>query len=239
MHTVICKLPKTATLVTLLAFVIMFTLGAWQLQRANEKSLRLNQIEQARANAPFSLVDILKHKDEQQDLPLKVRGRAAHDSYFLLDNKIEQGKVGFHVLVPLETEQGWLFGNFGWIAGTGDRRRLPSVALDPLLQTYHGVIAIPTLNPMITETATVDGVWPKLIQQIDLALMQQHFGQVFLPVVLLLDPDEKSPFIRNWQPVVMPPEKHIGYAIQWFGLGIAALVIFIFAQRNRLRKEQM
>jgi cytochrome oxidase assembly protein ShyY1 len=36
----------------------------------------------------------------------------------------------------------------------------------------------------------------------------------------------------------MAPEKHIGYAIQWFGLGIAALIIFIFAQHKRLRKEQ-
>jgi cytochrome oxidase assembly protein ShyY1 len=237
-YTVISKLPITATLVTLLAFVIMFALGGWQLQRATEKSLRLEQIELASKNEPFRLLDILKHTDEKRDLPLKVEARAAFEQYFLLDNKIEQGKVGFQVLVPLETEQGWLLGNFGWIAGTGDRQRLPSVRLDPTLQTYYGVIAIPTLNPMISETALKDGIWPKLVQQIDLELMQQHFGQAFLSVVLLLKTEQGSPFIRNWQPVVMPPEKHIGYAIQWFALGIAALVIFLFAQRNRLRKEK-
>ncbi|MFT5312877.1 MAG: surfeit locus 1 family protein [Paraglaciecola sp.] len=232
------KFPSTATLVTLLSLVIMFALGCWQLQRANEKSLRLEQIEEASKNDPFSLIDILKGTGEQRDLPLKVRGRATDKRYFLVDNKIEKGRVGFHVLVPLETEQGWLLGDFGWIAGTADRQTLPTVGLDTSMQTYHGVIAIPTLNPMISETATIDGVWPKLIQQIDLTVMEQHFEQAFLPVILLLAPDEGSPFIRNWQPVVMAPEKHIAYAIQWFGLGIAALVIFIFAQRNRLRKEQ-
>ena len=232
------KLPTTATLVTLCAFVIMFALGGWQLQRAEEKNLRLSQIEQARQHTPFSLVDILKHKGEQRDLPLKVSASATNEQYFLLDNKIQQGRVGYQVIVPLETEQGWLLGNFGWIAGTGDRQRLPSVTLDPTLKSYHGVISIPTLNPMISETATIDGIWPTLVQQIDLAIMQEHFGQAFLPVVLLLEPDDASPFIRNWQAVVMPPEKHIAYAVQWFGLGIAALVVFIFAQRNRLRKEE-
>jgi cytochrome oxidase assembly protein ShyY1 len=237
-YTVISKLPITATIVTLLAFVIMFALGGWQLQRATEKSLRLSQIEQASKSDPFSLANILKHTDEKRDLPLRVNARAAADRYFLLDNKIEQGRVGFHVLVPLETEQGWLISNFGWIPGTGNRQELPSVVLDPVLQTYDGVIGIPTLNLMISETAVVDGVWPKLIQQVDLALLQDFFAEDLLPVVLLLNPQEETTFIRNWKPVVMSPEKHIGYAIQWFGLGIAALVIFIFAQRNRLRKEQ-
>jgi cytochrome oxidase assembly protein ShyY1 len=237
-YTLISKLPITATLVTLLAFVIMFALGGWQLQRATEKSLRLNQIELASKNDPFSLIDILKHKADKRDLPIMVMASAAVDRYFLLDNRIEQGRVGFHVLVPLETELGWLLGNFGWIAGTGDRQRLPTVVLDPSLQIYQGAIGIPALNPMITETAAINGIWPTLIQQIDLDLMQQHFGEAFLPAVLLLKPDNESHFIRNWQPVVMAPEKHIGYAIQWFGLGIAALIIFIFAQHKRLRKEQ-
>ena len=232
------KLPITATLVTFLAVVIMFALGSWQLQRGAEKKLRLEQIELASKHEPFSLVDILKHEDEKRDLPLNVKAQAVTGQYFLIDNKIEQGKVGFNILVPLETEQGWLLANFGWVAGTADRLALPNVSLEHGPKTYQGVVAIPTLNPMISETAVQDGLWPKLLQQIDLDVMGTHFGQRFLPVVLLLKPEQDSPLIRNWQAVVMPPEKHIGYAIQWFGLGIAALIIFIVAQGNRLRKEK-
>ena len=55
---------------------------------------------------------------------------------------------------------------------------------------------------------------------------------------MLLNAQDNSTFIRNWQPVVMPPEKHMAYAVQWFLLGVAALVIFIIAQRNKLKRNK-
>ena len=42
-------------------------------------------------------------------------------------------------------------------------------------------------------------------------------------------------YIREWQPVVMEPLKHIGYALQWYGLALAAGIIYIVARRRRQR----
>jgi cytochrome oxidase assembly protein ShyY1 len=53
-------------------------------------------------------------------------------------------------------------------------------------------------------------------------------GKLF-PFVVNLAPEPNSEFVRNWQPVVMSPEKHLGYAVQWFGLGIAALTIYLLS----------
>ena len=91
---------------------------------------------------------------------------------------------------------------------------------------------------MVKETASVDGIWPKVIQQTDLKVIQQHYTQEILPFVVLLNTQESSIFIRDWQPVVMAPEKHLAYAVQWFLLALAALVIFVIAQRNKLKRNK-
>jgi surfeit locus 1 family protein len=237
-HSFFSRLPVVPTLITLLAVVIMFALGVWQLQRAENKQQRLIQIETAADSASLSLYEILSMHTEIRDLPLSVNAIADTQKYFLLDNKIQKGRVGYQVLVPLRTEQGWLIANFGWLRAPGSRQDLPQVELPTKVLNYQGVVAMPALNPMITETAIVDGNWPKVLQQIDLDVMQQHYKQTLLPIIVLLDPEPQSEFGRIWQAVVMPPEKHIAYAIQWFCLGLAALIIYIFAQRIKLRKEE-
>jgi surfeit locus 1 family protein len=41
------------------------------------------------------------------------------------------------------------------------------------------------------------------------------------PQVLLLDEEQPEGFVRDWRPPGMTPDKHVGYAIQWFGLAAA------------------
>lgn len=238
MRSFFSRLPIVATLITLLAVVIMFALGVWQLQRAEHKQQRMMQIETAANSGSFNLYAILSMDSEIRDLPFTVNASADTQKFFLLDNKIQQGRVGYEVLVPLQTEQGWLVANFGWLPAPGGRQNLPVVELPEKVINYQGIVAMPALNPFIKETAIVDGQWPKVIQQIDVAVMQRHFNQPLLPIVMLLDPESNSEFGRLWQAVVMPPEKHIAYAIQWFCLGLAALIIYLFAQRKKSKKEE-
>ena len=52
-------------------------------------------------------------------------------------------------------------------------------------------------------------------------------GTPVAPRLLLLDAEPDSAFVRSWTPAVMPPEKHRGYALQWFTFALAAVVIFV------------
>ena len=36
-----------------------------------------------------------------------------------------------------------------------------------------------------------------------------------------------------YEPVVMPPEKHVAYAVQWFLLALASLVVYGFASYQK------
>ena len=33
--------------------------------------------------------------------------------------------------------------------------------------------------------------------------------------------------LRDWRPAVMAPDKHLGYAVQWFGFAVVLVIIYI------------
>lgn len=196
-----------------------------------------------------------------QDFPVSFKGSANIEKLFYIDNKIVEGKAGYNVVVPVTLFVGdtLLVGdttsagdimlvNLGWLRGNGIRGDLPSLpeSLSAKFERgyvdYVGAINYPSNNTMISETNTQYGSFPALLQQIDLEQMDQHLRQsavspneVLYPFIVNLAPESDSEFVRNWQPVVMSPEKHLGYAAQWFGLGIAALTIYLLSLMKQLQ----
>jgi cytochrome oxidase assembly protein ShyY1 len=238
MWTFLSRLPLVATLVTFGCVVIMFALGNWQLQRAEQKTVRLLAIERAAETAQVDLQQVTRGKiDNMLDMPVNFEGTVDAEHFFLLDNKIHKGRVGYQVLVPVQTYSGTVMTNFGWVAATNSRDILPNIQIDAEKIRYAGVISLPLDNIMVTETAVVDGDWPKVLQQTDLNIIQQHYKKQILPFVVLLSAAENSLFVRDWQPVVMAPEKHLAYAAQWFLLAFAGLAVFIIAQKNKLKRK--
>ena len=231
------RLPIAATLVTFVAVVIMFALGFWQLQRAAEKTQRLESMQQAAQSNTLNLSQASNMVEQALDMSVSLQGTIDTAHYFLLDNKIQQGRVGYEVLAAVSTLQGNVLVNFGWVAAPALRSELPQVTLPSEPQKLRGMLSIPKHNSLITETAVYDQQWPKVLQQADLVIMTQHYAQPLLPFIILLDEEQNSGYIRNWQAVVMAPEKHLGYAIQWFLLGAAAFIIFVIAQRKKLKRE--
>jgi surfeit locus 1 family protein len=238
MWTFLSRLPFVATLITFVCIVIMFALGNWQLQRAEQKTARLLAVELASKTAQVDLQQVLRSDiGEMLDMPVNFEGNADKVRYFLLDNKTHNGRVGYQVLVPVHTPSGTVITNFGWVAATKSREVLPSILIDDSKASYAGIISLPLNNTMVKETALVDGKWPKVLQQTDLNVIQQHYKQEILRFVVLLKAQTTSSYVRNWKPVVMAPEKHMAYAVQWYLLAIAALVIFIIAQRKKLKRN--
>jgi len=60
------------------------------------------------------------------------------------------------------------------------------------------------------------------------------------PRVLRLNPDLPIGYARDLDilPNTLPPEKHRGYAVQWFGLCIATIVLtLVLGLRNKEKKN--
>lgn len=223
------RIPVFATFVSMTAIVIMLQLGFWQLDRAEQKKQRIQQIQKRQQEQPFTLGEILKLKGDIRDYPIEVQGHFIQEKQFLIDNRIANGQVGYHLVALFQTNWGIIPVNMGWLKAPATRDQLPNILLPDGQQTLLGTIAIPELNPMIRDSASKPNQWPARVQQIDIQQLQTLSKLSLLSLVLNAAPDPSQALIRQWQPVVMPPQKHIAYAIQWFGLALAALAIYLFA----------
>ncbi|UAA38870.1 SURF1 family protein [Paraneptunicella aestuarii] len=218
----------------------MLRLGFWQLQRAEEKELRLIQIAKRNEQHPMGLHDI-DWLGKEQDVKVNFTGILLNDRVFLWDNRVVKGQVGYEVLVPVSTSEGIVLTKWGWIAGTGYRDKLPGITLPSSgeeIQSFSGVTWLPGNNIFVHETATTESSWPMVIQEVNITQIEQLLGKPLLPFVVSLDLPDDSGFINNHHPVVMPPEKHIAYAIQWFGLALGCVLVFIFASIKKSKNDR-
>ena len=223
-------------LLTALSVAAMCGLGFWQLERMVGKQQRLASIAQKQSNESLSLIDALSQEDPR-DISISFVGTPDSKRALLLDNQIHEQQVGFDVFAPVSTNAGWILVNYGWIAAPDLQRTIPEVNLPSGSNKFEGVITVPGSNPLIKETNVNFSQFPALIQQVAFATLSQSLNIKLLPYVVELT-SQDSAFVRDYKPVVMPPEKHLGYAVQWFGLAIAAAAIggFAISKKGRIHE---
>jgi surfeit locus 1 family protein len=56
-----------------------------------------------------------------------------------------------------------------------------------------------------------------------------------LPFIVLLDKTKSGKLVQDWKIVVSPPEKNISYAVQWFALALALLIIYIVVNSKKTK----
>lgn len=91
-------------------------------------------------------------------------------------------------------------------------------------------------NPFLRAQHTGEG-WPKRLLQVDLAAMEKSLGKPLLPWVVQLD--ETSPVAQTvyWPVVNMSADKHIAYAVQWFLMAFALVILWLYANSNLGRRS--
>ncbi|MBT1065810.1 SURF1 family protein [Bowmanella sp. Y26] len=227
-------LPFVAGLLALLAIVIMLRLGFWQLARAEQKQLRTQQLEQRLALQPLSLQDINRQSGDVADFPVQIIGKLDAKHILLWDNRVVNGQVGYEVLVPMTTDYGTVLVNLGWLKAPVRRDQLPELTLPKHRLTLDGKVVVPGHNP-ISREMTESG-WPKRIQQPQRHYIESLLQTELLPYLVQVDDTQQFGYLNNWRPVVMPAEKHVAYAVQWFGLALACLIITLVAIAKQRKK---
>lgn len=225
-------------LITLLVFFALVKLGLWQLSRADEKTqrlIRINTLQQAQA---FTLPEIENIRLQQKyintvnDLPVIIDGEFDENVMLLLDNQMHNGKFGYRVLQLLKTSEYALLVNLGWHVADRTRQTQPDIKILQGDVKLHGHVRIIEKGIVLADEDWSGKQWPLLIQNIDLNKLSEFIGTTLLPYVVYLDKNESIGYTKNWLPIVMPPEKHQGYAFQWFSLALAWLFLMVFAARK-------
>lgn len=237
---------------TLLVFAGLVKLSVWQYQRGAEKEQRLSRIEQLTQQQAFTLSNLNALAEQQSatgeaattastinDLPVTLTGNFDNTFKFLLDNQSNQGQLGYKVIQVFfeQTTRQYVLVNLGWIKGSVNRNFIPDVADIKGDLTLTGNVRLIEPGIVLAEQHLTTSNEPIRIQQIDIEKISQLINLELLPFVVFLDTTEEVGYKKNWQPVVMPPEKHRGYAFQWLTLAIAWLSLMLSASYKIYRKK--
>lgn len=224
------------TLIGLLILPLLIYLGFWQLQRADEKRVLQADIEQQRSIPALPLSVLLQETPTPRFRQVTLQGRFDVERYWLLDNKVHQGKVGYQVIAAFLTDQGdTVLVNRGWVQAPVLRSQLPRVDFNSAPMALMGRLNQVSKNAMIEESKeapeSIDR-WPKRIQQLDLDRSSDQLKLELVDWVVELAPDDPSALNVLWSDVNVSPDKHHGYAVQWFAMSFALVVALVFANTN-------
>jgi surfeit locus 1 family protein len=235
------------TLIPLLAFLLIFplllSLGIWQLNRAAEKKQMILDREARVSLAALNLnrTDRLGESDRYR--PARATGEFDTERQWLIDNRVLNGRPGYHVysLVRLRDDGRWLLVNRGWVALGPDRAELPDLPLP------GGEVV---LTGRLDRTASVGWrmgeadltIGPlQTVQTFEIEELASALGRELLPLLLVLDEGQPGTLTRDWTPSeAISPQKHVGYAVQWFALALALVIIVLgILLRRRGRSREM
>lgn len=228
------------SLVTLLVFTLLINLGLWQLRRGEAKQMMVERQQIRSEMAVRDLEDLndMELQTDLNDLPLQASGHYLNDHTFLLDNRTHRGEPGYQVITAFLTNGTILLVNRGWVAQGPNRAVKPILPQPKEEMTIQGRIHVPNPNIFVLKEDNYEQVrWPFLIQKLDIEKSAALFTHPLVPFILRLDPEPDSFFIREWNTQFMGPEKHYGYALQWFSLALALLVIYLVVNTNKNRQQ--
>lgn len=222
-----------------LLVVLLVSLGGWQLGRAEEKKLFLQN--EKKSNTKEIIKEIPDISTDTEDLryrKIEITGRYDQERQYLIDNQIINGKAGYFVLTPFKVDKSnkAVLINRGWVALNKDRRVLPKVTLDTLYTTISGTINnFPSVGLRLEGAEIPTNEWPSVVQVVDINILSKKTGYSLLPFQIELDADKSDGYLRDWKKrTSISPEKHIAYAVQWFALAITLTILFIRFNRKVL-----
>ena len=224
------------TLLTLFLLALLTGLGFWQLDRAAQKRVLVEQYQGGEQEAPILVRPDLVATDDLDYRPALVSGHFDAERQFLLDNRTRQGLAGYHVLTPLRIEGSGhaILVNRGWVPRGPSRADLPVLHTPDTAVQLEGLLRQPGRAFTLGEGEDREPGWPKVLQQVRLDLQAEQLGYPLLPMLLLLGPEQEHGFVREWEPVKgFGPEQNLGYAVQWFGLAAALLIIYVVVNCRR------
>ena len=217
-------------------------LGSWQLRRMHEKESMLASVAavlRERVARPLAVASDPARAPAYDWA--EGEGRFLPQPAWLLDNQQRDGRPGvrgFRLFQP-DGDAAPLLVEMGWLP-VGASREMPRTgAPPPGRRALRGLLMPPPSRGLLAgaENRTDDGQY--LVIALDPATIAARTGlSGIAPRVLRLDPRLPTGYARDLDvlPNTLPPERHLGYAVQWFALAAAVLVVAILLTLRHRRQ---
>jgi surfeit locus 1 family protein len=230
------RLGWVPTLACILVIALTLALGRWQLDRAATKERLQDELDQSEKLAPLALTEHLAREMDLRLRTVQVVGAFDPAHVIFLDGRVNQGVVGYEVVMPLRLSEGnrHVLVNRGWVAADPDRTHLPQVVTPGGTLTVTGLVVDPPRHPFELSDRGYEGqVWPHL----QFERFAARFGMEVLPILLQQKNELPDGLTRDWPRPDLGIQRHFGYAFQWFSLAVLTAVIYVilYLRKNRQR----
>ena len=206
----------------------------------------LAQLLVRRAEPPLTALQLplpaleLPTQGNLNGIRIVLSGKYDEEKVLLLDNRVLHGRVGYevvHLFHDVRADTRFLV-NRGFIPMLGSRAQLPDIPQVPQepLQVTGRVHHPARADYVLRADTLVFDTFPVLVQSLNLsahawsAMVPEH--SVY-PYVIRLDEEQPGALPRYWQATMLLPQRHLGYAIQWFAMAVAVCLLWLFFSFRR------
>lgn len=222
--------PGWAVLLTALGMAATAALSAWQLGRGAEKQALVDRLEWVRSGPAGVLNPVEPAPSPERMQRVLLEGWYLAEPQLLQRAPRRDQRAGYQLWSLFRLRQGPIvIVDRGWIDADAD---VPAPPADR--QSLTGLWrSLPRAG--LTLKAELCQEPQTLIRVVYPALddLRCLVDQPLLDGLLLLQAPDTDTLTRDWQYAGMPPERHLGYAVQWGALCATIFIIFLLLNLKR------
>jgi len=235
------------TLATACGLAMLFSLGIWQLQRLAWKEDLISRIEARAHAAPVTLNEALLRQQDEGDiefLRVSLAGEFDHamESHLFT---VEKSIAGWRIITPLRTQGGWVvLIDRGFVP---DNLKDPASRKEGLVQgktEITGLVRGAGVQAAFTpDNEPARNIWywrdfdamARVVRSGTGQKKRQRIAPFFVEI-------EKSAVPGGWPrgsaTRLTFPNRHLAYAMTWFGLALALLGVYVSFVLSMKKKEE-
>ncbi|MRV73124.1 SURF1 family protein [Duganella sp. FT92W] len=217
---------------TVLLVALGVSLGQWQDRRAEYKMAQELRLQAGRTGAPLDIGAQPMSASLVEFRRVRMTGEFVAAWPIYLDNRPYQGRAGFYLLMPFKiagtdmhvlVARGWLPRNMA------DRNQVPDYRTPSGTVTVEGVARLGPgqvmqlgTPPALQRHAIVQNATVQEVAAASGLRMQPFVVEQAAPAG-----PEDTGIVHDWPAPSTGVDKHKGYAFQWYGLALMALLFFV------------
>ncbi len=217
-------------------------LGLWQLDRTQEKfelqSNFQNMQELDATTMEYVPVSTLEFDSLQlQNRQVLLEGNYLNEQTIYQIYQPYQDQIGYEIVSPfkLASMDMVVMVSRGWSGASNDKELSERIPLIEGQINLLGQIFVPT-EAMNSKTNNLSEIkWPLTIRFLNFEELGPQFSSPLFPYVIRLNEDQAGVLIRHWPEALVDVGRNFNYALQWFAMAIAVVIISLILSSNILK----
>lgn len=217
------------TLFSLIVIGILAGLGTWQMERRAWKTQLVRNMDERQRQPTLNQIPQGTNYEAIQFRRVALTGLIDDSKILFLGPRTQNGKAGYYMYVPMTLQdRRVILLNRGFIENAYRSQVRPTM---PHVEAVSGMLKIPSAPGLFTPHNTDSGneyYW------LDLSLIASRLGTpTLMAMTLELDSSATNQFATGGAQMEAVENKHLQYALTWYGLALVAFIYLIITSFRR------